>query len=43
MTLVTALLITLLAPLVTAAGIAFFLRRQGGLASALSVGAAAVI
>jgi NADH-quinone oxidoreductase subunit L len=43
MTLVTALLITLLAPLVTAAGIAFFLRRQGGLASALSVGAAAVL
>lgn len=39
----TALLITLLAPLVTAAGIAFFLRRQGGLAAAFSVGAAAVL
>ncbi len=39
----TALLLTLLAPLATAAGIAFFLRRQGGLAAAFSVGAASVL
>lgn len=39
----TALIFTLLAPLATAALIAFFLRRSGGLASALSVGAAAVL
>ncbi|MGB0290861.1 MAG: NADH-quinone oxidoreductase subunit L, partial [Opitutales bacterium] len=39
----TALLLTLLAPLATAAGIAFFLRRQGGLAAACSVGAASVL
>ncbi|CAI8303065.1 MAG: NADH-quinone oxidoreductase subunit L [Opitutia bacterium UBA7350] len=43
MTPVTALTLTLLIPLASAAGIAFFLRRRGGLASTLSVAAAALL